>query len=88
MGNATVEFCSAPISRSASVVIVSTSKQQGAILPCYRSGAAGDVKTSVNLEEFAGSIRNVVAYWRHTVEAPPKPDWDGRGPVSETCRTE
>jgi CheY-like chemotaxis protein len=59
--------------RSVPVVIVSTSKQPGTVLACYRGGASGYLKKSVDLDVFAASMREVVAYWLRTVEPPPPP---------------
>jgi len=59
--------------QSVPVVIVSTSKQPGTVLACYRAGASGYLKKSVDLDDFAASMRDVVTYWLQTVVAPPSP---------------
>ena len=59
--------------QSVPVVIVSTSTQPDTVLACYRGGAAGYLKKSVDLDNFTASMRDVVAYWLQTVVAPPPP---------------
>lgn len=54
-----------------SVVILTTSEEQGELAECYRQGANSVVRKPVDLAQFAEAVRKLGCYWVVTNESIP-----------------
>ena len=64
-----------PFWQAVPVVIVSTSQHPPDVSACYRKGAAGFLRKSLDLDRFAAAIRQLSNYWFKTVVPPVPADY-------------